>query len=90
MSLGPLDLVVPVLALGQQDRGKDTGWVSPAAALPIAAPLAAAWSLMLVLAPAHEDDAVPLSGCCKVGKSRFWGYALGRVTPGCPCWLLLA
>lgn len=87
---GPLDLAVLVLALGQQDRARGAGQVSSAAALPVAAPWAAAWMLLLVLPPAHEDDAVPLSGCCKVGKSMFWGHALGQATPGCPCRLLLA
>lgn len=56
---GPLDLAVPVLALGQQDKVRGTGQVSPAAALPITASQAAAWMLLLVLPPAHED-AVPL------------------------------
>lgn len=63
---------------------------SPATALPTAALWAAAWTMLLVLPPAHEDDAVPLSSCCKVGKSMFWGHALGQATPGCPCQLLLA
>lgn len=90
MPLGPLDQAVPMLALGQQDRARGDGQVSPAAALPIAAPWAAAWMLLLVLPPAHEDDAVPLSSYCKVGKSMFWGHALGQATPGCPCRLLLA
>lgn len=92
MASGPLDLAVLLLALGQQDRARDTGQVTPPAALPVATPWAAAWLLLLllVLPPAREDDAVPLSGCHKVGKSMFWGHALGQTTPGCPYQLLLA
>lgn len=82
MPTGPLDLAVPVLVLGQQDRARGS-------AVPcLWQPRGSSWGSACGLAPGLRGQCRASLRLFKVGRVTFWESA--QDTLGCPCHLLLA